>query len=246
MARETLHRPLGVLFDLGDTILKLVSADWTAGTQRLLDLATYGHGFTAATLQPISSDLAVELFAFREQSRLELRYESFLKLLRETQGIVLRVSYENAARELWHAAHRFEPVEGVVDVLERLASYRVRMGVLSNSAFSGQVLKEELEKHDLARFFSFIHSSADFGLRKPNPRLIGLAVKKLGLEAKDVWFVGDKVDIDVAGGRNAGLYPVWYNPKREPLPDGYSCAEISHWSEFLPLFDQLSQGSSNG
>lgn len=227
-----MRRPLGVIFDLGGTILQSVSTDWTAGTQRLLELAEDGHGYTAASLEPVSGELVRELFAFREKSQIELRYEDYVKLLCETTGISLRVSYPEAVREMWNAALRFEPTAGAREVLDKLAPLGIRMGVLSNSSFSGRLLKEELEKHDLARFFTFVISSADYGVRKPNPRLTALALAKLGLNANDVWFVGDLADIDVAAALKAGLSAVWYNPQGKRLPDGYSCMEVGHWREF--------------
>ena len=232
-----MHKPLGVIFDLGGTILQSVSTDWTAGTQRLLDLAEDGHGYTAASLEPISSELVRELFAFREKSEIELRYEDYVKVLCETRHISLRVSYPDVVREMWNAALRFEPTEGVREVLIGLESRGIRMGVLSNSSFSGPLLKEELEKHDLARFFTFVISSADYGLRKPNGRLTAVALSKLGLTAADVWFVGDLVEIDVAAAMKAGLCAVWYNPKGERLPESFSCMEVGHWREFAARVD---------
>ena len=30
------------------------------------------------------------------------------------------------------------------------------------------------------------------------------------LSADDVWYIGDHYECDVAGSRNAGMFPVWY------------------------------------
>jgi HAD superfamily hydrolase (TIGR01549 family) len=235
-----MNRPSGIIFDLGDTLLRSVSTDWLAGTQRLLELADENAGFTADTLAPLSTELVTELFAFREQSHLELRYESFIKILCETHGIRLKVSYEEAVREMRRAALRFTPTEGASEAIKKLALSGIAMGVVSNSSFSGEILRDELDKFDLSRFFAFIISSADYGLRKPNPRIMTLAAKKLGLPAKDIWFVGDKIDIDVAGALQAELHPVWYNPQREPLPAGYSCDQVNSWEQFLKNIEGLS------
>ena len=234
-------KPLGVIFDLGDTILRVVSSDWRSGNERLLELADNRQGFTASMLEPISTELAAEVFAYREQFLLELRYEDFIRLLCETTGISLRVSYEVAVREVYKAALSFEPVAGVRDTLQKLASLGIRMGVLSNSSFSGELLRDELDRHNLTQFFTYVLSSADYGLRKPNPRLVSLAVKKLGLNPNETWFVGDRIEADIAGALRAGLHPVWYNPRGESLPAGYRCDQVGSWDEFLNVIERLPQ-----
>ena len=94
-----------------------------------------------------------------------------------------------------------------MDVLEELKSRGVKMGVLSNSAFGGAVLEEELARLGMSHFFSFVISSSDYGLRKPHRRIIELAVKNMVLTPREIWFVGDKPDYDLKGALNGGLFP---------------------------------------
>ena len=44
-----------------------------------------------------------------------------------------------------------------------------------------------------------------------------MAVKKMELVPSDIWFVGDKPEYDILGALDAGLYPVWYNWRNEPI-----------------------------
>ena len=46
--------------------------------------------------------------------------------------------------------------------------------------------------------------------RKPNKRIFDLALEKAGLQAGEVWYIGDQYECDVKGSLNAGLTPVWY------------------------------------
>ena len=234
-----MRRPLGVIFDLGDTLLRTTATDWAAGSARLLALANDSRGITAADIKALSDEIANEVFSAREESALELHYGDFIKLLCETLGISLKIDYVEAAREMWRAAVTMAPTEGVLVVLEALRASGVRMGVLSNSAFPGVVLADELERHAMGRFFLFVISSADYGLRKPHRRIVDLVVKKMEVRPDDIWFVGDKLDFDVAGAVNSGLCPIWYNPSRRPRTGSYQCLEVGHWHEFRDKVETL-------
>ncbi len=94
------------------------------------------------------------------------------------------------------------------------------------------MLEEELRRRNLAHYFSFVISSADYGVRKPDPRIFNVAVKKMNLEPSAIWFAGDKLEYDVKGAIQSRLFPVWYNPKGQPNSEGYDCLEITSWREF--------------
>lgn len=85
------------------------------------------------------------------------------------------------------------------------------LAIVSNCSSSGRTLEHELAKHRLAGFFRFVMASSDYGVRKPHPGLFSAAAGKLGLEAKDIWFVGDRLEFDVTGARAAGMPAVWFN-----------------------------------
>ena len=93
-------------------------------------------------------------------------------------------------------------------------------------------LEEELAKHNLVHRFSFLISSIDYVFRKPHRRLFQIAVKKMNLAPQDIWFVGDKLEYDIRGAIDYGLYPVWYNPEGKPgeIDDEY--LEVRSWHEF--------------
>ncbi len=106
-------------------------------------------------------------------------------------------------------------IDGVRSLLEELHVLRMPMGVVSNSSFAGLVLERELERQEIRRFFRFVISSADYGLRKPDPLIFEVAVRRLGLEAAQVWFAGDNVGYDIVGAHEAGIFPVAFNPRKE-------------------------------
>ncbi len=163
----------------------------------------------------------------------EFNIQSFQRLLYETLGITLNRGHLEAERDFWFASTSFTPAEGIFEVLNLLKANSIKTGIISDTSFSGYLLEEELEKHDLACYFPFLISSADYGFRKPSPRIFDVGIKKMNLEPSDIWFVGDTLEYDVKGATDSGLYPVWYNPKGQPKKFGYDCLEIRSWQELV-------------
>ena len=54
--------------------------------------------------------------------------------------------------------------------------------------------------------------TADYVVRKPSALLFETAAARLGVAPADTWFVGDRLDTDVAGARAAGMVAVWLRP----------------------------------
>jgi putative hydrolase of the HAD superfamily len=85
-------------------------------------------------------------------------------------------------------------------------------------------------------------------IRKPNPMLFELALRKARLEAQDVWFCGDSPTADIAGASSVGLFPVWYedlameNPFREKNSKLPECEHlhIHDWRELIEVLAELS------
>lgn len=137
------------------------------------------------------------------------------------------------------ASVEYTPEPGVYELLDYLAYNRITMGVLSNSASEGQILRWELEKHNLLKYFGFVLSSADYGVRKPHHLFFSIGIKKMCLDLEAIWFVGDKIEYDILGANKSGLFSVWYNKKGEANGKIQPDIEISSWSEFLSILKQL-------
>ena len=82
------------------------------------------------------------------------------------------------------------------------------LGVVSNY---NALLSAHLEDLGLAHWFSVIVNSADFGKQKPHPGIYHAAIGKLQVSPDRVLYVGDDVDNDYFGARQAGLQAVLLN-----------------------------------
>jgi putative hydrolase of the HAD superfamily len=234
-----MRRPAGVIFDLGDTVIHLQAIDFIAGNKRLLEFAEGTPGLTAEDIQSFADELSREALQVRENSMVEYSFQSFQRLLYENLGISFTISPYELEKEFWDAAIEYSPCEGIFDVLDTLDKYRIKAGVLSNSGFTGAVLEGELARHNLAHRFSFLISSIDYVFRKPHKRLFQVAVKKMNLEPQDIWFVGDKLEYDIRGAIDSGLYPVWYNPEEKPGGIDGDYLVVRSWREFREKIESL-------
>src|SRR6185295_11953030 len=86
----------------------------------------------------------------------------------------------------WQAAVKTNPMPGARDALEHFAAAGLLMAVVSNTSFSARTLGAELEKHRLRRHLSFIVTSSEYSVRKPNVLLFELAATRLGVRPADI------------------------------------------------------------
>ncbi len=91
--------------------------------------------------------------------------------------------------------------------LEALASKGLQMGIVSNIQ-SEERLREELLNIDLLHFFPVLIASGSVGIDKPSRGIFELAANKIGVEPRQTMFVGDDLERDYNGSREAGMNPV--------------------------------------
>jgi len=234
-----LKPPAGILFDLGDTILELSRFDTKRGNARLLELADNPRNLTADDVCKEAQVLDDALMPLRDASMLELSDECFQKLLFDRLDISFRSPGIDLAREFWDAAAEMRPEPGIHEALDYLRSLRIKMGVVSNTSFSGRILERELEKHRLLGYFDFVIASADYGVRKPHPLIFSVAIKRIQLDPGEIWFVGNSSDHDIAGAVSAGLCGVWYNRLGAEHNDHRPDVEVKSWHEFIVILKDL-------
>ena len=94
-----------------------------------------------------------------------------------------------------------------------------RLAVVSNFDYS-PTARLVLEREGVADLFDAVVVSDEVGWRKPHPAIFQAALARLGVGAQEALFVGDRLDLDVAGARAAGMTPVWINREDAAAPAG--------------------------
>ena len=81
------------------------------------------------------------------------------------------------------------------------------LGVITNGQERRQRAKfESLGIHELFRVFL---TSERAGAEKPSAEIFLIALKEAGVTAAEAAFVGDRLDVDVFGARQAGMTAIW-------------------------------------
>jgi FMN phosphatase YigB (HAD superfamily) len=123
----------------------------------------------------------------------------------------LHLDNEFADAALWNAE-----APGCVDGLRALAATGVRLGVVSNAdgLIEGRLRAQEILQvgPGLGVPVECVIDSGVVGIMKPDARIFAIALTAMGLDADDVWYVGDMPAIDVVGARRAGIRPFVVDP----------------------------------
>jgi 2-haloalkanoic acid dehalogenase type II len=125
-------------------------------------------------------------------------------------------SLSREAFEVFFAArHELELYPEVEHAIQRLAS-RYPLMALSNG-------NADITRTMLAPWFKGAISAREFGIGKPDPRIFHEACRRLGLQPHEVLHVGDDLELDVLGARDAGLHTFWLRREGcEPVGDDVS------------------------
>jgi putative hydrolase of the HAD superfamily len=215
MSTDKIRKPLGVLFDLGNTVIELASQDHLEGNRRMLEFADINPGVSAEDALASINEGFSWYDSVRDESMQETSFACINRLVYDTLGVTFSIGFDELESVFWKGALAYKPVEGIFELLDILDAGAIKTGIISNSIFSGAVLEDELRKHNLEHRFSFLIASADYGIRKPHPYIFRAALQKLGFAPRDVWFIGDILEYDIRGALDAGIFPVWLNRRGE-------------------------------
>ena len=87
--------------------------------------------------------------------------------------------------------------------------------------------------------FEFVIASCAYGVRKPDVRLLEMALRKARLSADQVWFCGDTFETDVVGAASAGMLPILFDKKKRMRNAGEpEYLSIYDWRQLIELLEQ--------
>ncbi len=229
--------PKMILFDYGQTLIAEQKFDGVKGTEAVLSYAVKNKYYLSAEqVQARANAIKQELGRFDPEKRhlfqIEIPNTMFTPYLYESLGIEIALSNSEIDTVFWNAAAPGTPTEGIEHFLEMVGNKGIRTGVISNISYAPSVVAERINRLLPANTFEFIITSSNFMFRKPNRRIFDLALEKAGLQADEVWYIGDQYECDVKGSLNAGLFPVWYIGAIDlPYTEDKSILTIKTWSE---------------
>jgi HAD superfamily hydrolase (TIGR01509 family) len=217
-----MSRPRAVLFDIGSTLWSspaedpgaldycygrgrdILTADVTGNVPSIETLiqAVEGHFATwediwradaRQVIQPPTSDYVAIALKALELSPSATALQGFTDAILETSVYTAKVE-------------PFEP--GMKEALEALRDQGLRLACVSNAFMGASILHQIMVERGLGGFLEHTVSSCEIGYRKPHPFIYQAALDKLGINAAEAVFVGDRLDADVEGPSRLGMRTV--------------------------------------
>ncbi len=205
-----------VLFDLDDTLYDVEEPFARAFAQRF--------GSTEAPVKGVLKAhrrYSDEVFEASQSGAITMEEMYIYRMQRAMEDFGIRISAEEALafqREYAQNQRWITLDAGMGRVLQFCRESGLSIGLVTNGGSAHQ-WKKIMPKENI-----FI--SGEVGLAKPDPEIYRFARKRLGLQTRELVYVGDTYKNDVAAAKQAGWKAVWYNrrehalPEGEPLPDG--------------------------
>lgn len=237
-----MNAPKMVLFDAGRTLLEYQDIDTLKGVTALMPYITSNpRELTAEEIDRCTN----QVFSHFDKSRKQL-YEvpeqTILKLVYDLLELKFSISLAEVERIIWSSDSKKIPTKYAGEVLDALYRKHIDTAVISNLDFSGDLLRVTLNELFPDNHFKFVIASSDYGIRKPHPYIFQAGIAMSGYQPKDIWYVGDKVPVDVEGSRNAGMIPVLYQNARnhyDVIPENLMV--ISDLRELINLVNTIEE-----
>ena len=221
-----------VIFDLGGTLIEYAGpyAAWpdleTPGFQAAYDVLAQQGVYLPSFEQFRETGFAL-LPKWWQQATLGIQNLRLVDLL----TAVLHTHNSNHTEPAWlvtaaaqyqaaicEQAHAFASAQPVLDYVK---SQGYKVGLLSNTMFTGAAHQDDLRRFGLFDYFDTMLFSADVGKWKPTGAPFLHVAEALGVAPKTAVYIGDDPGSDVVGGQRAGMRTIHVrSSQRFAQPEG--------------------------
>lgn len=158
-----------------------------------------------------------KLYRENRISKPELRYQ---RLKRTFDQLKVEVSDETintlAYDYIAYLSSYTYLVPNTLEVLQYLSS-KYRLHIITNGF--QEVQEKKLRGSNIHHYFREIVNSEIAGVKKPDPYIFELALKKAGTTPKKSLMVGDSLEADIQGAKSVGMEAIHFNCHGEPPHD---------------------------
>lgn len=240
--------PEMILFDYGHTLIYEPALDDERGIEAVLKYATRNkNNLSAKEIAKFLAKLFNKTVNHSRKYDFELHQFALQRLLYEYLEIEIPLPQSELEQIFWFNAAPGTLMPNIDKVIDYLNQNSIRSGVISNICFSGESLEKRINLFLPNNKFEFVIASSDYIIRKPDPMIFELALKKAELTPDKVWYCGDYPEFDAAGANSAGIFPVWYQSELEcsyrdkdsENPPKCEHLHITDWAEMIDVLDKL-------
>jgi len=239
-----------LIFDLYGTLVDIhTEEDDTVWEKTALYFGYYGARYTGTELRQAFQSAMAEKKAKAGQDYEcfpDLPFEPVMAQLFRDKGVT-----EQAEELGLHASQLFRIAStdyirlypGVTEALKKLRADGYRLWLLSNAqrVFTAY----ELNALGLVPYFDGIYISSDFSCRKPDRRFFDALLRERQLDRKTCLMIGNDLETDIAGARNAGLDTLYMHTNLTPPDQRPADPENPHeyegwdWEALTEIIEKL-------
>ena len=109
--------------------------------------------------------------------------------------------------------HSVALIEKADEVIEYLYNKNYMLFVATNGLVRLQ--KPRIINSNISKYISDIIVSEEVGLAKPNPIIFKTLLQNNNINSSEAIMIGDSLEKDIQGAKNANMKSIWYNPKEK-------------------------------
>lgn len=230
----------GIIFDYGGTIdsngMHWAEVIWMAyqaeevPVKKEIFREAYVHGERTLGKNPIVQPQHTFLDMLRLKTDIQIEW------LKENQHLAEKYVTSGLKQRLadWCYAYARKAIDTARPIIAELAQ-KYPLVLVSN--FYGNI-ESVLKDFHLDSYFNAIVESAVVGVRKPDPTIFALGVKKLSYPAENIVVIGDSYDKDILPSASLGCKTVWLKSLGWSEYKGDETADfiISDFTELAKIF----------
>jgi HAD superfamily hydrolase (TIGR01549 family) len=211
----------GVIFDMGHTLMHLDGTWPEMFEQGASDLVRFMEkhepGLDAKALARTWLERRTEGYARAQDTLREVTAEETMRWSLAQYGLtdpdpeLLAGAID--AFFAYEEARWFADPEAI-SVLQTLSDLELRLGMLSNATHE-PLIQRLVDRLGFRPYLNPALSSASTGIRKPNPAAFAPHLDAWALSPASVVMVGDTLEADVQGARQAGMRSVWLRSRQD-------------------------------
>lgn len=210
-----------IFFDMGNTLLDFHQGD-SDDEKDLIGLEYMGE-YLKGFNRDITMSLLNEKFyipwlkgiAPRKTTHREYSIDGFLDEFTKYFGFELDTLEKCKAIGEFYRPYREQLVvnPGALEILKYLKENNYNTGVISNTCYYEEVMKDCFKEAGLYDYIDSFTFSYGIGIGKPEKIIFLRAMANLKTEASDCVMVGDNLKSDIAPALDLGMKAFWYNPE---------------------------------
>tara|TARA_Y100000748_G_scaffold119979_1_gene100712 strand:+ start:659 stop:1423 length:765 start_codon:yes stop_codon:yes gene_type:complete len=133
-------------------------------------------------------------------------FSNYEKIIIDNSGSNVNI---NLAKKIWieitKQRYELRIFPDLMPCAKALRDMGLILGLISNINISGEEISKQL---GISSYFNYAFTSEDLGYEKPNKMIFEKSLNIAKLNPSEVVFVGDQVESDVLGAKNANILPI--------------------------------------